>query len=98
MRWTQLLPAAPLLVAVIAIAPLADASPPDPTWIGGLYDNGDLDDVIFAITSATAVLDARPVLRAEPTVVIVGAVHDTGTTAPPLDTWLAHQPRSPPIR
>ena len=25
---------------------MADASPPDQTWIGGVYDNADYDDVI----------------------------------------------------
>jgi len=31
------------------IMPLAYATPPDQTWIGGFYDHADYDDVIFAI-------------------------------------------------
>jgi hypothetical protein len=32
-----------------AITPLAHVTPPDQTWIGGLYDNADHDDVILAV-------------------------------------------------
>jgi hypothetical protein len=39
-----------LLFALLALAPLANASPPDPLWIAGIYDAADFDDVIVAIT------------------------------------------------
>ena len=35
--------------------PLAYASPPDPTWIPGLYDNADYDDVVGLVTDQTGV-------------------------------------------
>src|SRR5262245_26465980 len=38
-------------VALVTIVPACHASPPDPSWIGGLYDNGDFDDVVLLITS-----------------------------------------------
>jgi hypothetical protein len=31
---------------------LADATPPDPTWIGGLSDEADYDDVIILVNAA----------------------------------------------
>src|SRR2546425_7611117 len=37
-------------VALVALVPLAHASPPDPTWIPGLYDNADHDDAVLAGT------------------------------------------------
>ena len=41
----------------------AHASSPDPTWISGLYDAADDDDVMRAITDATAApACARPML------------------------------------
>src|SRR5262245_60421102 len=40
-----------LLPPVCALAPLANASPPDPSWIRGLYDGADYDDVVILITS-----------------------------------------------
>jgi hypothetical protein len=41
-----------LLLAIalsILLNPLAAASPPDPTWIPGLYDAADFDDVVIQI-------------------------------------------------
>lgn len=47
---------APLLAVVlttaIALPALAHASPPDSTWIAGVYDDADSDDVIVRVTSA----------------------------------------------
>jgi len=39
-----------------AITPLAYVMPADQTWIGGLYDNADHDDVILAVIG----LDGAP--------------------------------------
>jgi hypothetical protein len=44
-----------LLLALSALAPLALASPPDPLWIGGVFDGADGDDVIVAVTSTDGV-------------------------------------------
>jgi hypothetical protein len=49
-----------LLGAMLSLTPLAQASPPDQTWIAGLYDNADYDDVVCAVTAAIASLDLRP--------------------------------------
>jgi hypothetical protein len=43
-----------LLLAVGGLTPLAYASPPDPSWIRGIYDDADYDDVVNLITSAAA--------------------------------------------
>jgi hypothetical protein len=43
-----------LLLLVGGLTLLAYASPPDPTWIRGIYDDADYDDVIVMITSAAA--------------------------------------------
>jgi len=42
-----------LIATVVALAPAAHASPPDQTWIAGLYDNADYDDVILFSSSAS---------------------------------------------
>lgn len=42
-----------LLACLGSVIPLAYASPPDPTWIDGIYDDDDGDDVIVSLTSAT---------------------------------------------
>jgi hypothetical protein len=41
---------------LIALAPLADAAPPDPTWIGGFYDADDFDEVVMAVLDGMAVV------------------------------------------
>jgi hypothetical protein len=47
------------IAALIALTALAHASPPDPSWIAGLYDDGDLDDVVVSVTGGLA-LDSGP--------------------------------------
>src|SRR5262249_31479641 len=44
----------PLILLVVAALPaFAYASPPDPSWIPGLYDDADYDDVVGLATSST---------------------------------------------
>ena len=42
-----------MLLVLLVIVPvmLAHASPPDQTWIAGIYDQADFDDVICLLTS-----------------------------------------------
>jgi len=35
---------------MLALVPLAHASPPDPLWLAGVYDAADADDAIQAVT------------------------------------------------
>ena len=54
------------MLALAVLPVLAYASPPDPSWCPGLYDDGDYDDVVILVTSATGDLvpdapDVRPV-------------------------------------
>ena len=41
-----------LASVLVTLVPLAHFSPPDPTWIAGLYDDADHDDAVVAITDA----------------------------------------------
>jgi hypothetical protein len=41
----------------ILLVPLAFASPPDPSWIAGVYDGGDSDDVVTLIGLCASVTD-----------------------------------------
>jgi len=43
------------VAALLALVPAAYADPPDPTWIGGYWDDGDFDNVVIFIVSACAV-------------------------------------------
>jgi hypothetical protein len=49
------------LACVIGLSTtLAHASPPDPTWIAGIYDAGDFDEVVW-ILAELCVSDQPPV-------------------------------------
>ena len=61
-----------LLVPFVSLAPLAYASPPDQTWIGGFYDDADYDDVVLlAMSLVLAFGDMAPALAARMIVVAV---------------------------
>ena len=49
-----------LAALVISVVCLAHASPPDPTWIPGIYDTGDLDDAILTVLSIDAATITTP--------------------------------------
>jgi len=56
-----------IIVAVgVALTPLAYASPPDPTWVDGFFDDDDGDDVVIAISWAAWAVDLDPLAVATP--------------------------------
>ena len=55
-RWCLVL----VLLACCGTLPLsAAASPPDPTWVPGFYDDADYDDVIGLLTNTAAVRELQ---------------------------------------
>jgi hypothetical protein len=48
-----------ILVALATTSSLAYASPPDPSWIPGIYDDVDFDDVVGLATSETSLVGAE---------------------------------------
>ena len=61
-----------LLLALLLIAPvtLAHASPPDQTWLAGVYDQADFDDVVGLLTSALEAADSIGTPEAGPCLAI----------------------------
>ena len=43
-----------IVALLVGLPPTAFADPPDPTWIGGYWDDDDFDNVVNALTSAVA--------------------------------------------
>ena len=82
---------------MIVLAPMAWASPIDPSWTKGVYDDGDFDDVVNYLTSGTIATPALPVtdLRPALTFVSTGPVLDerSAVVSPPA----FHSPRAPPV-
>ncbi len=90
----------PLLLVVMSvlagIVPLAYASPPDPTWFAGFWDDADFDDVVVAVTNQQAALDAAvaPPLPIRLVVFHAAAAPQDAPEAPARATTF---PRAPPI-
>ena len=59
-----------LAFVLLAVVPLADASPPDPLWIPGIYDGGDFDEAVTAVVAENALAAVR-IVAAPPIVVPV---------------------------
>jgi lipopolysaccharide export system permease LptF/LptG-like protein len=49
-----------LATILVALTPLAYATPPDPVWVSGFFDDDDNDNGVFLITSSDAVVDPFP--------------------------------------
>ena len=65
-----LLPRTAAIVALILCPSIAFASPPDPSWIAGIYDGADGDDVVSLVYDTAAAhapdgshITARPCLK-----------------------------------
>src|SRR5262249_53325289 len=58
-RWRGCWPVAECVGAILVLSVvLSYASPPDPSWIPGIYDNHDYDDVVGMVTDGTALSDS----------------------------------------
>jgi len=73
---------------------LAYASPPDPSWIPGIYDEHDYDDVVGMVTDATGVLNSEATQRVERA--LVGFVRGTATGRAATRTARQQTIRGPP--
>jgi len=55
-----------LLACLFGLSPLAYASPPDPTWVDGIFDDADGDDVVTSISWAAWVVELDPLAVVTP--------------------------------
>ena len=87
-----------LCVLVSSLSLLAYASPPDPSWVRGVYDDADFDGVIcLIVTNAGLVADVVSV-EERPDFVLIGTEvpRDDLSVAPVPSS--SSQPRAPPTR
>jgi hypothetical protein len=85
-----------LSVALLALTPLAYASPPDPSWIQGVYDDGDFDDVVVLLTSAVGVVDPWPLCNVGSIAPAVAPLRGTYQESAASCTLSANRSRAPP--
>jgi hypothetical protein len=86
-----------LIVVVLALAPAAHATPPDPSWIPGLYDNADFDDVILLITSKLGAIQSNIIPSLRPVAFVLGLATPTPTESRPLRPLSSVFGRAPPL-
>jgi len=88
-----------LLVGLtVLLAPIAWASPPDPTWISGMYDDADFDDVVTYLTSlGTAPIPALPVRELVPALAFVPAESAPDERLGVSTPLSSHSSRAPPF-
>jgi hypothetical protein len=87
-----------LLSVLLTLPPLAHASPADPTWIPGFYDDNDYDDVILFITGAVSAVDSGVVNPVGPVVVCLGLIaprKPQSTSPRALESLSTRAPPSP---
>ena len=87
-----------LFVCVMAaLTPLAHASPSDPSWIAGFWDDADYDDIVILITSNVGAVEPHLLSDArlgQPVVDFIPPVAEGPVPAPPAS---ANQTRAPPV-
>jgi len=82
---------------LLSLGALAHASPPDPDWLGGLWDNGDYDDVILLVTSGVGVADSHSIDDdARPTDIASRLVSTPDTNRLPARPLFSSPTRAPP--
>ena len=83
-----------VLASIAALPAMAHASPSDPTWIVGVYDDGDQDDLIALAAWATGATGAP--LDVHPTFFPVVGLPLVRNQAPAAGTPSPVRSRAPP--
>ena len=78
------------------LTPMAQASPPDPSWIRGMYDDGDFDDVIGLITFGSGLVAEIVRVEIRPELSVVTAILTADDDSVPSHSLTSAQPRAPP--
>ena len=85
----------PIVLAVILLPVIAFANPADPSWIAGVYDGAEGDDVVCLVYEASAANTAVPSYLGPHSCLLAVSLEDIGRNVP--DRYFTRGPRSPPI-
>ena len=86
-----------LFVCLVSLTPLAYASPPDPTWMDGFFDDLDFDDVVVSISWAAWAVEADPLPSLAPVPVSVHLVQPGAQPVRSTKVLPAFLGRAPPL-
>jgi hypothetical protein len=86
-----------VVVALVALlAPvMAAANVPDPTWIPGMYDGGDADEILALVWDETPAVAAIPPPLLQPQAAVIEPVSPVAPAAPSVARAAAS--RAPPL-
>ena len=87
-----------LLLGLSGLTALAYASPPDPSWIRGIYDDADYDDVVLLVSSEVGSVTPAALDELRPLPRIVGELAHSGESAALTPLASATHSRAPPAR
>jgi len=86
-----------LLAGIVGIlTPIAQASPPDPSWIRGMYDDNDFDDVVGLITSGAGLVSEITRIELRPVLIVITAILPPDDRPVPSFSLPSARPRAPP--
>lgn len=86
----------PIAFTLVLLPAIAFASPPDPSWVRGIYDDADFDDVVCLIIASNGLVDDAALVEGPPDFVLIRAdvPRDDLSVAPFPSS--SSQPRAPP--
>ncbi len=79
----------------VGLTPLAYATPPDPSWICGIHDGDDYDDVVHLVTSGAGTVTPSLLPEFPQSMVVVGIPHPARDRIP-IAAVSSLQSRAPP--
>ena len=85
-----------LCVLISSLSVLAYASPPDPSWVRGIYDDADFDDVVCLILANAGLVDDSAPREGRPDVVLIRAELPRNDLLVAPFSLSSPQPRAPP--
>jgi hypothetical protein len=86
-----------LLVCLVTLTPLAFASPPDPTWMDGFFDDLDFDDVVVSLSWAAWAVEVDLLASLTPAPVSVYLVQSGEQPVRSTKVLSAFLGRAPPL-
>jgi len=85
-----------LSLLVTGLPVLAYASPPDPSWVRGVYDDADFDDVVCFIISSAGLVNDVSVASRRPDFTLIDVEIPLDDRSVALFSLRASPPRAPP--
>ena len=87
-----------LCVLISSLSLLAYASPPDPPWVRGVFDDADFDDVVCFIVTNAGLVDDAVYVKGRPDFVLIATEVPRDDLSVALFSLSPSQSRAPPSR